>query len=73
MRTADGPFPMETIYLFDSVDANTTRMMLRNKRNPAGFSKLLAPFMSCAMRRANQEDLRLLKRRLEKEQAAEIR
>ena len=40
-------------------------MTLRNLGNPSGFSRLLTPFMSKAIRRANQRDLRRLKRALE--------
>jgi hypothetical protein len=66
MRTAEGPFPMETTYTWDAVDGNTTRMTLRNKGNPTGFSKLLSPFLKMMMKSANKKDLALLKQLLEK-------
>jgi uncharacterized membrane protein len=65
MRTAEGPFPMETSYVWESVDPTTTRMTLRNRGEPAGFGKLAAPLMAAAMRRANQKDLARLKALLE--------
>ena len=40
-------------------------MTLRNRGKPAGFSKLFAPFMAFAMRRANNKDLARLKLLLE--------
>lgn len=64
MRTSDGPFPMETTYEWLPVD-DGTRMTLRNRGNPSGFSRWVAPFMSAAMRRANRKDLVALKARLE--------
>ena len=66
MRTAEGPFPMETTYTWDAVGEGSTRMTLRNRGEPGGFSKLVAPFMAAAMRRANQNDLRNLKALMER-------
>jgi uncharacterized membrane protein len=66
MRTADGPFPMETTYTWEDVDGARTRMTLRNRGEPAGFSRLTAPVLERAMRRATQKDLQRLKKILER-------
>ena len=65
MRTSDGPFPMETTYTWERIAEKQTRMTLRNRGTPAGFSKIFAPFMAFAMRRENKKDLNRLKRLLE--------
>ena len=65
MRTADGPFPMETTYTWEPAANGATHMTLRNRGMPAGFAKWVAPFMAFAVRRANQKDLTRLKKRLE--------
>ena len=64
-RTSDGPFPMETTYTWADNPAGGTTMRLRNRGEPAGFSRLVAPFMAGAIRRANQKDLARLKAILE--------
>jgi uncharacterized protein YndB with AHSA1/START domain len=65
MRTAQGPFPMETTYTWQPVEDGRTRMTLRNRGEPSGFGRMAAPVMAAAMRRANQKDLANLKRILE--------
>jgi hypothetical protein len=66
MRTQEGPFPMETTYTWSPVGDGATRMTLRNRGEPAGFSRLLAPLMAPAARRANRKDLAALKALLER-------
>lgn len=66
MSTAQGPFPMETTYTWDPAAPGSTRMTLRNRGRPAGFSRLMAPLMRPAMRRANGKDLTRLKELLER-------
>jgi len=65
MRTAQGPFPMETTYTWQALDNRSTRMTLRNRGEPAGFSKEAAPVMSSAARRATTKNLRQLRQIME--------
>jgi uncharacterized membrane protein len=65
MRTAEGPFPMETSYEFADAAGGGTRMTLRNRGEPSGFAKVGAPMMAGAMRRANRKDLAALRAVLE--------
>jgi uncharacterized protein YndB with AHSA1/START domain len=64
MRTAQGPFPMQTTYAWEPADGGT-QMTLRNNGSPTGFARVAAPVMELAMRRAMTKDLLALKRRLE--------
>lgn len=67
MRTAEGPFPMETTYTWSSVSPAQTRMTLRNRGEPRGFGRIVGPMMAAAIRRANEKDLARLKAILENE------
>ena len=66
MRTAEGPFPMETTYTWEDTSDGATRMALRNRGEPAGFAKVTAALMVRAIRRANRKDLCRLKQILER-------
>jgi uncharacterized membrane protein len=65
MRTAEGPFPMETSYGWADTPAGRTRMTLRNRGEPTGYARLAGPLLAGAMRRANRKDLKRLKAILE--------
>ncbi len=65
MRTAQGSFPMETTYTWEDGPTGATRMTLRNRGTPSGFSKTMRPALAAAMRWANRKDLDRLKRILE--------
>ena len=66
MRTADGPFPMETTYTWSDVPGGT-KMTLGNRGEPSGFARLTAPVVERAMRSATRKDLARLKDILEDE------
>ena len=67
MRTAEGPFPMETTYTWEDTDEGRTIMTLRNRGEPSGSFRILGPVMARAIRRANRKDLARLKTILEAE------
>ncbi len=65
MSTSQGPFPMETTYEWFDARGDATRMTLRNRGQPEGFKQFAAPLLARAMRRANEKDLRRLKKIIE--------
>ena len=66
MRTAQGPFPMETTYTWTVLDDTAHPDDAAQPGEPAGFAKVAAPVMAAAMRRANEKDLANLKAILER-------
>ena len=72
MQTSEGPFPMETSYEWRDGSDGGTVMTLRNRGEPVGFFRFVAPFMAIAMRSANRKDLARLRQILETDQAAGI-
>ena len=65
MRTAQGPFPMETTYEWREIEPARTAMRLRNRGEPSGFGRLAAPVIAAAVRRSTGADLARLKKLLE--------
>lgn len=61
MATAEGPCPMKTTYTWADTASGGTRMTLRNRGEPLGFARIVAPVMAGAVRRANRKDLARLK------------
>jgi hypothetical protein len=68
MRTAQGPFPMQTTYTW-SDHGGGTRMTLGNTGKPSGFSKLAGLVMEPMIRRETRKDLERLKAILEGQSA----
>ena len=71
VRPLAGPTPARSgrrgTYVWESTAEGGTRMILRNRGEPAGSSRLGAPFLAAAMRRANRKDLSLLRSILERQ------
>ena len=65
-KVSTGPGSMEPAGSWDiSEQGGATRVKLVMAPRPGGLFKLLAPFMSAAMRKGNDQALERLKRRLE--------
>jgi uncharacterized protein YndB with AHSA1/START domain len=67
MRTAQGPFPMQTTYTWTD-EHGGTRMTLGNTGKPSGFGRLAGLFMAPMIRRETRKDLQKLKSILERQQ-----
>jgi hypothetical protein len=65
MSRAEGPFPMETVYLWEDIGGGGTRMTMQSSGEPTGFSLLLAPLLRTSMKRSARKDLARLKTILE--------
>jgi len=56
MRTAQGPFAMQTTCPWQDAPAGGTRMTLRNTGEPTGFGKIAAPMIAPEIRRRDGLD-----------------
>ena len=65
MRTAEGPFPMETTYTWASDRRRRDPHDVAQPGRARRLFRLAAPFMAGAMRRANRKDLAALRSLLE--------
>ena len=65
MRSSDGPFEMETTYIWTATSASTTRMTVRYYAEPAGVLGLLSPFLAFVIKRIMAQDLANLRKLLE--------
>ena len=68
MATNEGPFPMETTYTWADTPEGGTRMTLRNRGQPSGFSKISGAVHSRRNALGNRKDLAKLKQILESPQ-----
>ncbi len=67
MRTEDGPFAVETTYVWEDAAGGATRMTLQTNGEPRKLStKLAVRLMAKAMRKADAKDLAKLKAVLER-------
>jgi len=65
MKATDGPFPMETCYMWESLADSLTRMTLSISGEPSGVPNMMVPFVTKMLKQSNQNDLELLKEILE--------
>ena len=65
VSTDDGPFPLRTTTTWADAPGGATTMTLHNYGHPESFGRLSVPVIARALRRANDKNLRRLKRLLE--------
>ena len=65
MRTSQGPFPMETTYVWRDTSEGWTQMTVRSRGAPGGLARLALPLIGIATRVADRNDLARLKTILE--------
>jgi hypothetical protein len=54
--------PRDQVSRYAGADCARTRMTLRNRGEPAGFSRLVAPVLEQAVRRATRQELERLRK-----------
>jgi hypothetical protein len=69
VRSVNEIFQLEITLGWHAIDGRTTRMTIRSRGLPVGFSKVLTPLIAWVVKRINHRDLKFLKRLLEKRRA----
>ena len=70
MHSVKAPFPMTVTYAFSDEPRGGTQASVRVQGEPAALFRLVSPVMARKVKSSVEDDLRALKRLMEREQAS---